>query len=562
MHEAHGAQLVAELLAQALEQHRAHLLQVKAHRGLDHAQAQLAIAQGYRLTVVGDEIACELAPHGFHALFLNAVGRARFAQDAGDELSGEVDAGIEVERLIRPPPLAQDPTAHALHSVGVFHGRERLVLAVVPDGFDRAALHGLAALGDLLVILRLLEDVGIAFVIGAGEIVRGRFAAKVAIDALAIDVELAGDVFRISVFAICHGKRNNCLPVCIAHAPLPCNSFFEPLSRWPSGRASFRPHCVPPMSTPSQPDPSKRPRSTKARNAEEMDLWDLEDEPSSTETSLPPTAPPMTGDIPPMPVPLPVESVPGHPSPAVSAELHGPDTVPPGGIPSLAPTAEEIAEITAEHEEPSVSPTMETEGADIASAPVEPHAPKRAPLVGIEKLGLALFGVLLIGGGGLVAYSVYSRLPKKAPLGSEVSYPIRGTNVEVTEVETFWREPIRSGENKDSARAEVAMIPVARITVNPSSRTGAIRFFYRDDRKQSVGDARTLIVNGGKFTETGSNVAEFAGTAGFNEMGMYAAYSTGQQEPWHLEILEGPSADAPSSEFKVIALVPIRPDRK
>lgn len=320
------------------------------------------------------------------------------------------------------------------------------------------------------------------------------------------------------------------------------------------------------MSTPSQPDPSKRPRSTKIRNAEEMDLWDLEDEPSpagSAEASPPPAAPPATGDIPPMPVPLPVEAMPSHPSPAVSAELHGPDTLPPGGIPSLQPTAEEIAEIAAERDAPPPYPEeTASEGDAISPAPAAPAAPKRAPLVGIEKLGLALFGVLLIGGGGLVAYSVYSRLPKKAPLGSEVSYPIRGTKVEVTEVETFWREPIRSGDDKDSARTEVAMIPVARISVGPSSQTGALRFFYRDDRKQSIGDARTLAVSGGKFTETGSNVAEFAGTAGFNEMGMYAAYSTGQQEPWHLEILEGPSTDAPSSEFKVIALVPIRPDRK
>ena len=60
---------------------------------------------------------------------------------------------------------------------------------VVSDGFDRAAFHGLDALGLLLGIFRLLVNVRVAPVVAAGEIGGSRLAAEVAIDALVIDIE-------------------------------------------------------------------------------------------------------------------------------------------------------------------------------------------------------------------------------------------------------------------------------------------------------------------------------------------------------------------------------------
>jgi hypothetical protein len=71
---------------------------------------------------------------------------------------------------------------------------------VVADGLDRAAFHGLLALGLLLGAFGLLVNVGITTVVAAGEIGRSRLATEVTVDALVIDVKLTGDVFRVFVF--------------------------------------------------------------------------------------------------------------------------------------------------------------------------------------------------------------------------------------------------------------------------------------------------------------------------------------------------------------------------
>ena len=54
-----------------------------------------------------------------------------------------------------------------------------------------------------LKVMELLWEEG---ELRAGEIVRRRLAAQIAIDALAVHVELAGHIFHIFVFAVSHGK--------------------------------------------------------------------------------------------------------------------------------------------------------------------------------------------------------------------------------------------------------------------------------------------------------------------------------------------------------------------
>ena len=63
------------------------------------------------------------------------------------------------------------------------------LFAVVSDGFDRAAFHCLLAKSLLFGRLRLLIDIAVAAIVISREI-RGRcLAAKVAVDALLVDVE-------------------------------------------------------------------------------------------------------------------------------------------------------------------------------------------------------------------------------------------------------------------------------------------------------------------------------------------------------------------------------------
>src|SRR3954470_9513189 len=80
---------------------------------------------------------------------------------------------------------------------------------VVADGFDGTALHRLFALSLFFRRFRLLVNVRISAVIVAGIVVRGRFTAKVTIDALIIDVILASDVFGISIRDVSHKNRNS-----------------------------------------------------------------------------------------------------------------------------------------------------------------------------------------------------------------------------------------------------------------------------------------------------------------------------------------------------------------
>lgn len=69
-----------------------------------------------------------------------------------------------------------------------------LLLAVITDGLHRATLKSLIAEFNLSISLGLLVHVGEALVIIAGEEIGSGFTAKVAVDAVAVDIELAGHI--------------------------------------------------------------------------------------------------------------------------------------------------------------------------------------------------------------------------------------------------------------------------------------------------------------------------------------------------------------------------------
>ncbi len=76
--------------------------------------------------------------------------------------------------------------------------------AIVADGLNRAALHGLFALLFFLFVFGLFAHVGVAAVLVAGKVLGSRFAAEITVNALVIDVKLACDVLRIFVCDISH----------------------------------------------------------------------------------------------------------------------------------------------------------------------------------------------------------------------------------------------------------------------------------------------------------------------------------------------------------------------
>src|SRR5438105_3610612 len=83
-------------------------------------------------------------------------------------------------------------------------GGYRNLSTVAADRFDGATFHGFLAERFFLGIFGLLIDEGMAPVVVPFVIGRRRFAAKVAVDTLVVDVVRARDVFRIFICRISH----------------------------------------------------------------------------------------------------------------------------------------------------------------------------------------------------------------------------------------------------------------------------------------------------------------------------------------------------------------------
>ena len=78
------------------------------------------------------------------------------------------------------------------------------LLAVVTDSLHGAAFHSFGAESNFLVCHRLLGDVGKTFVVITAKEIRGGLAAQVAIDAVAVNIELAGYILLSLIVDISH----------------------------------------------------------------------------------------------------------------------------------------------------------------------------------------------------------------------------------------------------------------------------------------------------------------------------------------------------------------------
>jgi hypothetical protein len=162
-------------------------------------------------------------------------------------------------------------------------------------------------------------------------------------------------------------------------------------------------------------------------------------------------------------------------------------------------------------------------------------------LTKVEKAGaITLLALLLVGGLVTYLFSV-NRLPTESVRAKANDYPIKGARLVVDTAASYWRAPIVDGPTPDVFRRGTELLPVVEIAV--SSGTGAIRVVFRNESRGTVGDSITRAASG-------KDLLKIVATAGFDDMGMYAAYRTGGDKPWTIEVLEGPSVDAPSAEFK------------
>lgn len=228
------------------------------------------------------------------------------------------------------------------------------------------------------------------------------------------------------------------------------------------------------------------------------------------------------------------------------------------------PVAGEVPLAEVEETDPGLMP------ADASEAPIDepppeneiPDAPQAEPdsrpirerlsLTKLEKLGLSLLVVAMVGTGIFLLTSSFGRISTRSDRSDRPDFPIQGKQVRILQAGSYWREPVRSGGGAEAVRRETKLIPV--LSLELEGGPCAIRAFFRDDKGEFVGDGVTRSAGSGRL--------EIAATAGFDDLGAHAAYRTGETRPWKIEIFEAPSVDSSRQEFRKILELPISTDRR
>ena len=171
----------------------------------------------------------------------------------------------------------------------------------------------------------------------------------------------------------------------------------------------------------------------------------------------------------------------------------------------------------------------------------------------VERIGLAaLLGVLLIGG-GVVYFKTIHDLPAGSGRLQERDFPVKGEHLTILSAASYWRAPIAEGPNAETFRRGTQLVPVVDLTVKGGP--AAVRVFFRNSDGDVIGDAVTRTIQAGASLEV-------AATAGFEDVGMHAAYRTGQSKPWAVQVYEAPSENSPGPAFKMVFEMKVSTDRR
>ncbi|MEY5013473.1 MAG: hypothetical protein RLY69_1188 [Verrucomicrobiota bacterium] len=171
----------------------------------------------------------------------------------------------------------------------------------------------------------------------------------------------------------------------------------------------------------------------------------------------------------------------------------------------------------------------------------------------LEKFGMtALVVTLLAVFAGILIYS-FNNLSVESQDSRKVKFPIAGKDLTVRSAKTYWRDVVRSGSEADVVRRGTRLLPVLELTY--SGGPAVLRVMFRDDNGDSVGDAITRRVEAdGKVT--------LAATAGFDDVGMHAAYRTGGNDPWKIEVYEVSGANVSEEGSAKLFEMDISADRR
>jgi hypothetical protein len=188
-----------------------------------------------------------------------------------------------------------------------------------------------------------------------------------------------------------------------------------------------------------------------------------------------------------------------------------------------------------------------------------------AALSVLEKASLGILTVALLAFTIWATSSVAATIPEN-PDTKSADFPVAGESAVLASVETFWRKPVRSGEDIDEGVSrDIELIPGAKITLAKNSKAKGLRVLFRDEEGRYAGDATTLRIADGKFVDRGGNTSRIEGrtasvraTTGFLHEGEIISYLSDDNFQWHLVLLE--SGDG--SEFKEFLAIPISARKK
>jgi hypothetical protein len=255
-----------------------------------------------------------------------------------------------------------------------------------------------------------------------------------------------------------------------------------------------------------------------------------------------------------------VTAAPKAKAPAAAAEVPAPVAEPPS---AEVEVTDEVADEYADEDDESVAPTAPRENRPRSAAPAATRGLPGPRLNRREVIGIASFAVVVMIAAVWVVSHFFSQLSFTRDSDSKPNYPLKGELARVASGTTYWREPVRSGENRDVARREVILIPVLELSLDPEhSGGGALRVIFRNSEGQPLGDPITRSFGAGRFEASGSPTVTFAATDGFTADGDFQAYRTGKGKLWTADVLEGPPGGSPSSTFKKLSSIPIFPDRR
>ena len=164
----------------------------------------------------------------------------------------------------------------------------------------------------------------------------------------------------------------------------------------------------------------------------------------------------------------------------------------------------------------------------------------------VEKISLIAVIACLV---GAFAWGI-SFFYRDAPEGELVKFiedfPIKGEDVTIETVETWWRKPVRSGDEPDvGVVIDSNLIPCARIKLSEGAST-TLQVSFRDGDQNLIGDTINLSVVNGKFSSDDSDEIVVHSTSGFNNPSRIHAYANEDFAPWSLVIIESHDIDSDS----------------